>query len=70
MTCPKCGAQKMVRDDPIYFNNRNHEGDSLFFEEIYRCQICGKVVFFNKKLDLPAKQFIKGQVITRGYESL
>lgn len=70
MNCPKCGAAKMFRDKPIYFNKDNREGEFLFHEEIYQCQICGKVVFVNKKWKVPKRRFVKGQVITGGYEKL
>lgn len=70
MNCPKCGSAKMSQDKPIYFNHDNREGDFLFLEEIYRCQICGKVVFANKNLRSTKKRFIKGQVITGGYDNL
>ncbi len=70
MICPKCGAAKMTHDKPVYFNRDNNEGDFLYQEEIYRCQICGKVEFVHKDLKVTAKKFIKGQVITGGYENL
>ena len=70
MICPKCGAPKMTRDKPVYFNRDNREGDTLFQEEILRCRICGKVVFANKVPPPSKKRFIKGQVITGGYEDL
>lgn len=70
MNCPKCGSTKMSRDKPIYFNKDNQEGDFLFLEDLYRCRICGKVLFLSKKVSFPKKKFIKGQVITGGYENL
>jgi len=57
-------------DKPVYFNGDNHEGDFLYAEEIRRCRICGKVVFAKKNLKKSRKKFIKGQVITGGYENL
>lgn len=70
MRCPKCGAQRMMKDNPIYFNNDNHEGDALFFEDLYHCQICGKVVFLPNKIEMPPKRFVKGQIVTGGYDTL
>ena len=70
MICPKCGAYKMSRDKPVYFNKDNLEGDSLYFGEEYRCQTCGKVVFVEQNIEHPKKKFIRGQVITGGYEDL
>jgi len=70
MNCPKCGSAKMSLDKPVYFNRDNQEGDFLFLEELRRCQICGKVVFVKKNLKTSKKRFIKGQVITGGYENL
>lgn len=70
MICPKCGAGKMSRDKPIYFNRDNREGDSLYLEDIYRCPLCGKVLFLHMKTRFPKKRFVKGQVITGGYDNL
>ncbi len=70
MNCPKCGAHKMSLDKPVYFNKDNREGDALYLEEEYRCQTCGKVVFVNRDSEHPKKKFIKGQVITGGFEDL
>lgn len=70
MNCPKCGSAKMSRDKPVYFNKDNLEGDFLYLEDIFRCQICGKVVFGSRNLRTSKKRFVKGQVITGGYEDL
>jgi hypothetical protein len=70
MNCPKCGSAKMSRDKPIYFNKSNQEGGFLFIEEVYRCRICAKVLFKHGNLKTSKKKYIKGQVITGGYENL
>lgn len=70
MICPKCGAKQMDWDKPIYFNKDNREGDFLYREETYHCRICGKVVFVNENVRITPKRFVKGQVITTGYENL
>ncbi|MEK6777034.1 MAG: hypothetical protein AABY87_09160 [bacterium] len=70
MNCPKCGAAKMSMDKPVYFNRDNQEGDFLYSEELRRCRICGKVVFIKKNLKKTRMKFVKGQVITGGYENL
>lgn len=60
----------MLRDNPVYFNNDNHEGDWLYLEELYRCQICGQVVFLTRQVEMPRKRFIKDQIVTGGYDSI
>jgi DNA-directed RNA polymerase subunit RPC12/RpoP len=70
MTCPKCGAQNMQREKPIYFNRDNREGKFIFLEEVYHCRICGKELFVNKNLKMRKLKYIKGQSITGGYENL
>ena len=70
MNCPKCGAQKMNRDKPVYYNKENREGDFLYCEEIYACHLCGKVIFVHRDFKITEKKFINGQVITQGYENL
>ncbi len=67
--CPKCNAPMFI-DKPIYFNRDNCEGDFLFREEIYKCRICGKVEFAHKNMKCAPKRFVKGQIITGGYEEL
>ncbi|MDX1764185.1 MAG: hypothetical protein R3231_07685 [bacterium] len=70
MSCPKCGASRMLKDNPVYFNHHNHEGDHLYLDELYRCQICGKVVFQGQKMESTPKRFVKGQIVTGGYDTL
>ncbi len=70
MDCPKCGARKMSVDQPVYFNKDNQEGGFLYQEKIYRCRLCGKMLFVHGNLQRSKKKFIKGQVITGGYEDL
>jgi len=68
--CPKCGSHYMEREQPIFFNNDNREGEFIFLEEVYSCCICGKVLFIHKNLKLPKLKYVKGQSITGGYEDL
>ncbi len=70
MICPKCGSSNMCLDKPVYFNQTNNEGGILYFERIYKCRICGKVEYIHKDFEAPKKKFIKGQIITGGYENL
>jgi uncharacterized Zn finger protein len=70
MECPKCGARNMSVDQPVYFNKDNQEGGYLYQETVYRCRICGKMTFLPGKVKASKKKFVKGQVITGGYENL
>lgn len=70
MNCPKCGAKRMSADQPVYFNRDNREGSFLFRETVYRCNICGKMLFMKNGFKPSKKLFVKGQVITGGYEDL
>jgi hypothetical protein len=68
--CPKCGASKMQRDKPVYFNQQNREGGFLYREEIYHCRICGKVIFVHPDIRVEPKKFVYGQVCNGNGESL
>jgi len=70
MNCPKCGAQKMSVDRPVYFNRDNQKGSFLYQETVYRCSICGKMMFVHHGYKPGKKKFIKGQIITGGYDEL
>jgi hypothetical protein len=60
----------MSLDKPVYFNQANKEGGGLYLEKIYKCRICGKIEFVHKNYKAPKKKFIRGQIITGGYEDL
>jgi len=60
----------MSVDQPVYFNKDNREGGFLYQEKVYRCRLCGKMLFVHKDLKRSEKKFIRGQVITGGYEDL
>jgi hypothetical protein len=70
LNCPKCGAVRMHRDKPVYFNRQNNEGGFLYLEEAYHCRICGKVIFVHPDIKLSPKKFVHGQVCNGDWESL